>query len=229
MSGHAPRIDNAPSNHTQPDASGLQSTWSEDSDAASPHEASTRLEVPPDTPLPMLMHCHRNIRRFTEGLERLALAEELGEPACVDAARSCARYFREALPLHAEDEDLSVAPRLDGLPLRPDEVAARWRMFTQHQEIEALCAELLPMLQAIGDRQPVDRMGLLGLARELGELQRSHLELEETVLFPRIEELPTEVQAEIAHEMRERRGIGPSPQRRSDKPGLAYRVVVGGS
>src|SRR5574341_1715069 len=62
----------------------------------------------------LLLECHQRIRSF------LGLALRLGEawaaePAEVaDAAARVHRYFALALPLHAQDEDQSIAPRLRG-------------------------------------------------------------------------------------------------------------------
>lgn len=182
-------------------------------------------------PLDMLQHCHRNIRRFSAGLVRLAEVEHLDDPAVIDSARACARYFREALPLHAQDEDLSLTPRLERLSLRPEEVSALWQMFTQHQQIEVLSAEVLVLLDAVVAQLPLDRAGFLGVARELRALLLAHIELEEAVLFPRVSELTLASQASMAWEMRARRGL-PAPPRGAPRPkraGLPFRIVdVGG-
>ncbi|MCA9640399.1 MAG: hemerythrin domain-containing protein [Myxococcales bacterium] len=184
-----------------------------------------------NSPLDMLQHCHRNIRRFSSGLVRLAEVEHLDDPAVIDGVRACARYFREGLPLHAQDEDLSLTPRLEQLSLRPQEISALWQMFTQHQQIDTLTAEVLAMLDAVVTQEPVDRMGFLGLARELRTLLMAHIELEEAVLFPRILELPPRSLTSMVREMRTRRGLPAAPLNapRVSRPGLPFRIVSAGA
>ena len=62
----------------------------------------------------LLLDCHERIRAFTAMASRLAAPGDPGPDAIRDAAARVHRYFAEALPLHAQDEEESLAPRLRG-------------------------------------------------------------------------------------------------------------------
>ena len=55
-------------------------------------------------------------------------------------ARACLRYFRQALPLHAADESVSLMPRL--LVVAPQVAAPLERMHGEHSEIEAASTQV---------------------------------------------------------------------------------------
>src|SRR4051812_30710357 len=61
--------------------------------------------------LAALLDCHSRIRRFSTLAIRLAEADAPPNEIAETAA-AVHRYFTVALPLHAADEDLSIAPRL---------------------------------------------------------------------------------------------------------------------
>src|SRR5947209_5155592 len=96
----------------------------------------------------LLLACHERIRHF------LALAGQLCEsaaPAAEVAAAAAAvhRYFTVALPLHALDEDESLAPRLLRLDLPAAVRAAIGPMTAQHGPIEAAIEAAAPLWQAL--------------------------------------------------------------------------------
>ena len=73
-----------------------------------------------DDAVGLLLECHERIRSFLALARRIA---EVGpsEPGSVpEAAARVRRYFTEALPLHAQDEEASILPRLRGLDARVD-------------------------------------------------------------------------------------------------------------
>lgn len=153
----------------------------------------------------LLLECHERIRRHCRGLLALAeLTDRSAAPARETAAR-CARYFHEALPLHAADEEESVFPRL-----APD--AHTEQLSAEHVEIEAAIPPLVAALRAIADGEPPaagfeaqPAAGFEAQARAFSALMLAHIAREEEFLFPRARALPSE---EIVREIRARR-VGP--------------------
>lgn len=152
-------------------------------------------------PVSMLMECHERIRRFSGGLTRLAALSDRRGAAAVNTARLCARYFGEALPLHARDEDESLVPRLAD---RPELSAPLAEMQAQHREIEAMIPAVVGALERIagGEPAPADLPALL---ERFVALLDAHITAEEALIFPACAGLSAEVQAEIVREIRARR------------------------
>jgi hemerythrin-like domain-containing protein len=70
-----------------------------------------------DDPLGLMSDCHRRIKRFLRVLvtiTRRTRGDRL-DPDERDAFATALRYFREAAPLHTEDEEMSLFPRLRAL------------------------------------------------------------------------------------------------------------------
>lgn len=155
-----------------------------------------------DTPLGLLMACHERIHRYLGGLEALAALDDLSDPRAAPTARDCLRYFRDGLPLHGRDEDLSLAPRLRALGLEPRVLEAMDRMTEEHAEVERGLPEVLASLGAVarGQAAPLDQAH-----RWLSPLLLGHLALEEAHIFPEIVRLPQAEQAAIVDEIRARR------------------------
>jgi iron-sulfur cluster repair protein YtfE (RIC family) len=166
----------------------------------------------PQNAVGLLLECHERIRAF------LGLARRLGEPhvadeaAVADAAERVHRYFTEALPLHARDEEESIVPRLRGLDARVD--AELERMVQEHREHEpplralvGACAELRREPGRLAALRPV-------VARAAAELARHfehHLAREETVVFPAMRRLlPAATDGAIVGEIRARRRLPPA-------------------
>jgi hypothetical protein len=137
-----------------------------------------------------LLACHDRIRAFTAMAQRLP-AGAATPVEVADAAARVERYFRVALPLHLEDEELSLCPRLLAAPVAPEVIDAVSAMTGEHAPIEALVACLLPRWATLA-RHPLELTALAAeLARDTAELDRlfqAHLEREEQVLFPAVRE-----------------------------------------
>lgn len=124
----------------------------------------------------LLMACHARIRRFSALAQRIAQRVVQGaapDPTSVTAVR---RYFTEALPLHAADEETLFLPKLGAL------VPVRAELSAQHEHIE----RLLPILsdrwsKVLDGARPDD---LTELTTELTELLIAHITLEESTLIP---------------------------------------------
>lgn len=160
-------------------------------------------------PAEMLLECHERMRRLLAIAARLARAMHAPASEVAEAAASLHRYFEQALPLHEQDEELSVAPRLLALEGTGALSAALSAMAAHHTRTHAILAELLPLWERVG-RAPraLDELHAsldahtLALSSLLGE----HLSMEEVNIFPMIDRLPEGTRAQIVIEMRRRRG-----------------------
>lgn len=155
----------------------------------------------------LLLECHHRIRAFTAMASRLAAAGEAGPDAVRDAARRVHRYFAEALPLHARDEEESILPRLHGRDAEVDR--ALETMSREHREHEAPLAKVLAGCAAL-ERDPAAlpqvAEQLASAATELEAHFARHLALEEAVVFPAMRRLLSAADdATVVREMRARR------------------------
>ena len=137
-----------------------------------------------------LLACHDRIRAFTALAQRM-LASTVAPVELAAAAARVERYFRVAFPLHVDDEERSICPRLLAAPVAPDVLDATNEMMGEHAPIDALVACLLPRWAALaGD--PLELPALIAwLAHDTAELDRlfqAHLERVEKVLFPAVRE-----------------------------------------
>lgn len=140
-----------------------------------------------DQPFEMLEACHDRVRRSLALLGRLFvyLSDHPHDAQSRSAARDVLRYFELAAPLHHQDEERHVFPRLEGAadPALTDAVA---RLRADHVQMESLWAQLRPVLQswtgeAIGT---VPDEPARQLAATFAALYERHLALEETLVFP---------------------------------------------
>ncbi|UQA57760.1 hemerythrin domain-containing protein [Polyangium aurulentum] len=170
---------------------------------------------PADQPRDLRSHllaCHQRIRQFSK------TARRLGDPAispaeAAEACRAVRRYFTVAFPLHAQDEDLSLLPRLVAARPQGDVSRALASMRKEHASIDRALRDAV----ALWDRALVDegawitersRMGRVGARLE--ELFDAHLLLEETFIFPALDTLLTpEDKDAIVSEIRARRAQPP--------------------
>ncbi|MGM0577956.1 MAG: hemerythrin domain-containing protein [Myxococcota bacterium] len=158
--------------------------------------------------LGMLMACHARMRRFVQMSRELAKAEGADPDEVARGARMLHRYFSEALPLHAQDEDVSIAPRLRDV-VDEGVLRAIEAMEVEHRQVDSLLVDLVPLLDTLAE-QPErleDRRALLKeLTSLLGDTLLHHISAEEAVVFPAMEEALSQQQLdEIVTEMRARR------------------------
>lgn len=168
-------------------------------------------EVGPAAPrkgaVALLLDCHARIRELLGVSRRLGEAIDPAPAEVAAAAERVARYFGEALPLHALDEELSVAPRLLGLDPYVD--AELMAMTREHREHEPALAALLSACRQLA-REPAHHAELAAaVARAAVSLERHfavHLAREEAVVFPAIARLlDRDADAAIVAELRARR------------------------
>ena len=160
-----------------------------------------------DEPITLLTACHTRIRSFTGLALRLGEASGLAASDVVDAAERVRRYFGEALPLHAQDEEESLAPRLRGRDPALDR--ALERMAREHLEHGPLLARLIALcvrLEGEPSAHDAVRAELAAVATALSEAMEAHLAAEERDIFPALATaLDPPTRARIASEIRARR------------------------
>ena len=158
----------------------------------------------------VLLECHQRIRLFCALARRVA---EPGAPEDVTAetARRVHRYFTEALPLHAADEDETLEPRLRGRSSELD--AALDRMSREHQAhlpLVARVCELTHVLSADPGQLARVAAELSAVARQLEQQLLDHLEHEERTLIPAVaQHLPPRTRASIVAQFAARRNARP--------------------
>ena len=167
-------------------------------------------DAPADsTPLEMLQSCHARIRHFVRLSRTLVEAADAPHYEIAEAAGALVRYFSHALPLHEADENETLFPLLHnasplGSPLRE----AAKAMVEQHQAIDELVPELLSLCDLIR-RQPQYLPGLACrlqlVTAALDQIFASHLNMEETVIFPALQHFTPAQIAKISREMQQRR------------------------
>ncbi|ABS25811.1 hemerythrin domain-containing protein [Anaeromyxobacter sp. Fw109-5] len=168
----------------------------------------------PGDAVDLLLECHVRIRSFLALARRIAEAGEADEGGVAEAAERVRRYFTQALPLHARDEEDSILPRLRGREPAVD--AALDEMTREHADHEAPLAVLVGACEELS-RAPRCLAALAPVvARATGELEQhfaAHLEREEQVIFPAMRRLFDRATDEaLVREIRARRGVVPPPE-----------------
>ncbi len=170
----------------------------------------------PEDAVGMLLECHGRIREFVGMARRLAAARGEDAQAVRDAAGRVRRYFTDALPLHAQDEEESVLPRLRGREAGLDrELEAMAGEHRQHEEPLARLVEACGALER--DPAQLANVGaaLGAAAAELEAAFARHLDREESIIFPAVRRTlsPADDEA-LVREIRARRGGGGGPPAR---------------
>lgn len=158
-----------------------------------------------ETPFELLIACHARIRRFVGGLQALCEVEP-GDPRVEATAKACHRYFGEALHLHAQDEDDSLLPRLQGHLSAPELEVAK-QITEQHGMLDGQTPGVLRALSEITGLSLAERLVVF---EPYWTLLLAHIHLEEEWLFDSISKLSQEEQDQIVVEIRGRRQTAPS-------------------
>lgn len=159
----------------------------------------------------LLIGCHQRILHFTGIAVKLAHAQGASPEEVSSAADAVFRYYSISLPLHEADEEISLRPRLAAVA---DEKVkhALLAMHDQHMAIDDLLERLLPLLTMVSNNPAMigDAGGeMCSITKALDEIFRVHLQMEEEVIFPAMDQLlPEEQRAEMLGEMRGRRKSG---------------------
>jgi hemerythrin-like domain-containing protein len=135
--------------------------------------------------------CHRRIERFLSVLAQVG-AQSQGGPLTSEqrtALETALRYFREAAPKHAADEEQTLFPRLRSvdLPEVKAVLASVDSLESDHIQAEKSHVEVDRLGQAwlaAGSLPPADGTRFSGLIAGLAEPYREHIAVEERDVFP---------------------------------------------
>jgi len=142
-------------------------------------------------PVGLLTDCHRRIERFLAVLVQVSQQANGGPLNSEQGAslETALRYFREAAPKHTADEEKTLFPRLRSLDQREvkEALAQIEALEADHHRAEAAHAEIDRLgqewLTSGSMRAPaLARFGQL--VRELEQLYRGHIAVEERDVFP---------------------------------------------
>lgn len=163
-----------------------------------------------DDPIGMLKDCHRRIEHFVKILcvvaQRAAARTMTNEEK--EAVQSALSYFRTGGQRHTADEEESLFPRLRG-QLASDNMKDVNCLQNDHREAYKLHAAVDTLYIEwieLGVLCPDDERRLLLVTRQLEHLYEEHIQVEETIVFPRAAALlDSETLAAIGQEFRVRR------------------------
>lgn len=160
----------------------------------------------PESLVDLLLACHTRIRRFARLALTVGARPDLPAAEVKEATAQCLRYFTEALPLHVRDEEDSLGPRLAGRAAKLDATLAQMRAqhFGHAVRLEALDSALRAVQRY--PNEPTLHRELAAAASTLETDFEDHLRLEETELFPFLEDaLTPEERLAVVGELRARR------------------------
>lgn len=166
-------------------------------------------------PLQLLSDCHRRIERFLGILQQVAVtrAGRSLDREHREAMTAALKYFREAAPKHTADEEESLFPRLEQRLAGCGQAVAEQikRLGSDHRLVEAHHAQVERLAAAwLRENQlPMQESEeLLQHLTELKTIYASHIQLEDTELFPAAKAtLAHDELSEVGREMAARRGI----------------------
>lgn len=157
-------------------------------------------------PFAWFASCHERIRRFGDGVERLGALPSLADARVPPAAAQAARYFREGLPEHGRDEDLSLHPRLR--TLAPELGPVLDGLEAEHAAMHTVVGAMVAALERLAAGEASSPEALRLVAEPALALLRGHLEVEERAVLPVAEaRLGGPAREAMLVEMRCRRGL----------------------
>jgi hemerythrin-like domain-containing protein len=162
-----------------------------------------------DDPLGMLRDCHRRIESFLGVLctvaERARGRRMTGEESA--AVEAALKYFRTGGKRHNADEEESLFPRLRSNS--SGEFDSTTHLECDHREASALHETVEKLYSdwiSEGTLDAIDEARLMAATVGLKRLYADHIELEETVVFPRAQMvLDREAIAAMGEEFKQRR------------------------
>jgi pyridoxamine 5'-phosphate oxidase len=164
-----------------------------------------------DQPLAVLKHCHDRIRKQLGTLDKLPahLKEHGADAQAQDAAQAVLRYFRQAAPLHHEDEEVDLLPMLKATAAGDDAQLLQQLVpgiLQQHEQMNQLWNSLDLQLQAIAEGNATVLEA--DASRKFCELYTAHMHTEETHIATMAKRLFSDEQmASLGSAMQRRRGI----------------------
>lgn len=163
-----------------------------------------------DQPFELLAACHDRVRQRLDLLARLIdhLAAHGPDAAAQSAAADVLRYFDVAAPLHHDDEERHLVPRLLASPDPAHHAAAR-QLLDGHVQIRQAWRQLSPLLTQLAAPEHAARQDA---ATRFIALHAPHLQLEDELVYPAIsQQLSAEEATTMGQEMAARRGVLPPP------------------
>jgi pyridoxamine 5'-phosphate oxidase len=169
-----------------------------------------------DQPLAVLKHCHDRIRKQLDTLDKLLthLPQHGADEQARQAASAVLRYFKQAAPLHHEDEEVNLLPTLKITATGEDASVLQQllpHILAQHEHMAGLWEQLAIELNAIasGEAATLSAEGV----NEFKELYLEHMQTEETQIAPMAKRLFSAAQMQaMGNAMQERRGISVQPE-----------------
>ena len=155
----------------------------------------------------VLVDCHQRMRQFTTLAAELAARPSVPPEEVREVAAQIHRYFTVALPLHEEDEERSLFPRLlaRARELAPT-IASLREDHAAHAERVAALLSVCGELKSAPERADALRGALGRAAQALADAWSLHLTAEEQDVFPAVRTvLSAEDRDAIRREMKERR------------------------
>lgn len=155
----------------------------------------------------VLVDCHQRMRRFTALAAELAARSSAPPEEVREVAAQIHRYFTVALPLHEEDEERSLFPRLLARARELAPIIASLREdHAAHAERVAALLAVCGELETAPGRADALRGALSHAAQALADAWSLHLTAEERDLFPAARTVLSEEDRDaIRLEMKERR------------------------
>lgn len=190
---------------------------------------SIQIGAKPDSsfkdPLGLLSDCHRRIEKFLAQMIEVT-AKANGGPLSAqqsEALETALRYFTKAAPLHTQDEEASLFPRLrdTGAPRAAEALTALEALESDHREADGYHLEadaLASQWLREGRLAPDESDRLLAVLRQLQALYARHIAVEDHQVFPLAGTLlRSDALAEVGREMATRRGLDPD-----NLPGISH-------
>lgn len=174
----------------------------------------------------LLDACHRRIEHF---LEVLSLVTEQSVPGAMlsdsrhHVLETALEYFRELLPKHHEDEEISLFPRMRAAGEADLDAALKLvaQLEAEHRAADRLHAEVDVLGRqwlAAGQLSSGMREALMDKLAALQESYRRHIATEDQQVFrPAARHLGAEELSAMAQEMAARRGVRQIAELREDQ------------
>ncbi len=181
-------------------------------------KASGKIENDFDNPLGLLSDCHRRIERFLEQIIRVCETARGGalNEAQREALQVALHYFRQAAPLHTEDEENSLFPRLRERADKGDVAAMSALQVIERLEADHDAADIShAVIDELGlrwlENDALNATGFIRLeteSRQLRAFYTKHIAVEDNELFPLANKVLADDTTEtIGREMAGRRGL----------------------
>jgi pyridoxamine 5'-phosphate oxidase len=164
-----------------------------------------------DQPIAVLKHCHDRIRKQIATLQKLGphLLQHGADQPAQQAAQAVLRYFRQAAPLHHQDEEENLLPMLQATA-RNDDAAKLMQLLPEilqeHQQMELLWQRLEAQLAAIDAGQAATLSN--ADVTQFCDMYTDHMGKEETTIAPMAKRLFDQAQMhQLGDAMRARRNL----------------------